>query len=213
VHARTDPAILAAMADMFRRGCSAEQLADLYGISLRQVQRRLARRGLHVPRRRTPAQQLAIEMRRGQIHLLRGRGLSVSQMARHLRLHPRYLRLWMSRHMLGLLEQMKAEVMARGAARAPRSSASEEGLPARAPLTRWRRAAIKRDYLAGYSIAAIARHYGHHRTTIWRLLRRQRVPLRPRAARSPRWLRAVRERRMDREKTERESSQEASLAR
>ena len=84
MHARTDPAILSAMADMFRRGCPAEQLACVYGISLRQVQRRLARRGLHVPRRRTAAQQLAIEMRRGQIHLLRGQGLSVAQMALHL---------------------------------------------------------------------------------------------------------------------------------
>jgi len=190
VYPRTEPAVLTAMADMFRRGCSVEELADIYSLSVRQVQRRLARRGLHVKRRRTAAVQLAIEVRQGQIHLLCARR-TVAQMALHLGLRPRYLRLWMSRHMPSLYEVMKARAREQRAVASP--TRDHDAPRPRVALTRWRRGQIGRDYRAGYSIAAIARHYGHHRTTIWRLLRLQRVPLRPRTARSPMWLRAVRE--------------------
>jgi transposase len=205
MNARTDPCELDARVKLVRGGCTAEEMAQLYGIGVRAVQRRLRKRGLRCQRRMTAAARTAVEMRRGLVHRLRGRGLSVIQMAVELGLRPRYLRLWMSRYMADLYDQMKGESRARDPdTRAGRKTARDE--PARAqspPLTPWRRAAIKKDYLTGYSIGAIARRYGHHATTIWRLLRRQGVPLRPRTSRSPMWLRAVRRRRTTREEGER----------
>ncbi len=186
---RTDPREVDAMVEMFQAGMSAAAIGRAHGISARSVQRQLAKRGLHYRRHRTAKAQTALEMRRGAIYLLRGQALSVTRMAVQLRLHPRYLRLWMSRHLPELYAQMKGEVRARRAkpsAEAARPAASATP----AALTRWRRAAIRREYLGGYSIAAIARRHGQHRSTVWRLLRRQGVTFRPRATRSPMWLRA-----------------------
>lgn len=178
---------------MFQAGVDAEQIGRLHGIAARTVLYRLAKRGFHYRRPRTQAERDAIDMRRGRIHLLRGQMLTVGQMALQLGLRPRSLREWMSKYMPGLHEQMKGEVRVH---RAPRQRARMTPKPASTEplaLTRSRRAAIKRDYVQhGYSIAAIARHYRHQRGTIWRLLRRQGAPMRPRASRSPMWLRAMR---------------------
>ena len=184
---------------MFGVGICAEQIADIQGISARTVLWRLARTGLRYRRRRLSAQQLAFEVRRGHVHLMRGRGLPLTLMGMELGLRPRSLRAWMTRNMPELYDQMKAEVHA---AIVARSSDRHPEPPARpphpdelvrpAPLSRAQRAVIPRHYLAGYSIRAIARHFRQHRATIWRLLRRSGVPMRPRASRSPMWLRYTR---------------------
>ncbi len=178
---------------MFQAGVDAEQIGRLHGIAARTVLYRLAKRGLRYRRPRTQAERDAIDMRRGRIHLFRGQALTVGQMALQLGLRPRSLREWMVKYMPGLHDQMKAEVRARraGAQRGPKVSPKPEPTEPLV-LTRSRRAAIKRDYIHGYSIAAIARHYRHQRGTIWRLLRRQGAPMRPRTSRSPMWLRAMR---------------------
>lgn len=186
---RINPRELDAMVEKFDAGMSAEAIGRAHWISARSVQRRLAKRGLHYRRHRTAKAQTALEVRRGAIYLFRGQALSVTRMAVQLRLHPRYLRLWMSRHLPELYDQMKAEVRARRAKPSPEAAAQAASAPPPA-LTRWRRTAIKRDYLGGYSIAAIALRHRQHRSTVWRLLRRQGVTLRPRATRSPMWLRA-----------------------
>lgn len=179
---------------MFQAGVDADQIGRVHGISARTVLYRLAKRGLHYRRPRTRAEQLAIEVRQGRIHLLRGQMLTVSQMALQLRLRPRSLREWMAKHMPGLHAQMKGEVRTRQAAARRRPEQPQRPEPTEPlALTRARRAKIKRDYAIGYSIAAIARHYRHHRTTIWRLLSRQGVRMRPRGSRSPMWLRFMRQ--------------------
>ncbi len=172
------------MVAMFHAGLYAEDIADAFHLSTRAVYDRLAKRKLRYRRVASKAHRLGMEVRQGQIHRLRGQGYSVSKMAMYLGLRPRTLRAWMARHMPGLYDQMKAEQRAR--AMAPPKVASTAPRPpggsGPAPLTRWRRAAIKRAYLAGDTLAVIAARYGHHATTIWRLLRRQRVQLRTRTA-------------------------------
>ncbi len=176
------------MAGMFAAGLRAEALAYAFGISERAVHARLARRGLHYARSRarTHKQELAIQDRLGAIHLLRGRGLTVEQMASHLRIQVRTMRAWLRRHATGLYAQLKEEALARRrAARTcpPRVLLPPTQAPGPLPLTKWRRAQIKLAYEQGATLAAIARRYRHHPTTIWRLLRRQGVRMRPRIAR------------------------------
>ncbi len=171
------------MVSMFNAGLRPDVLASAFGISERAVYFRLAKRGLHYPRPRTRKQQLAIEVRQGKVNQWCSR-FSVVQMAAYLGVRPRTLRAWLAKHMPQLYDQMKANLRTRRAARpkAVRISAPPARPPGPLPLTRWRRAQVKRAYLAGDTLAVIARRYGHHTTTIWRLLRRQGVRLRERTA-------------------------------
>ena len=171
------------MASMFSAGLRANVLADAFNVSERTVYLRLAKRGLHYRRPRTRKQQLAIEMRQGKLYRLRGAGLTIPQMAAHLGIQARTLGAWLRRHIRALYEQMQAEARALRAATRPKPVLApvRPGTPAGpVPLRRWRRSRIKQAYLAGDTLVVIARRYRHHSTTIWRLLRRQGVRLRPR---------------------------------
>ncbi len=176
------------MAGMFAAGLRADALAYAFGISERAIHFRLTKRGLHYARTRarTQKQELAIQDRIGVIHLLRGRGLTVEQMAAHLRIRVRTMRAWLRRHATGLYEQLKAEALARRrAARTCPPAVRPATTPGPLPLTKWRRARIKQAYEGGATLATIARRYGHHTTTIWRLLRRQGVRMRSSTTRRP----------------------------
>ena len=185
---------------MFEAGASAFEIGRIYGVTARAVQYALARRGLRYRRQAREHIRVAREARRGQIHLLRGRGLTREQMARHLGIGIGPLRAWMRTHMPGLHAQLKAE--ARAAGRRPLAPPKDR--PARAPRVRLQRRSplhgkrVERDYLAGYSMSAIARHYGSYPFAVWRVLRRRGVPPRPRTRRSPRWLEAMRDARRGR---------------
>lgn len=175
------------MASMFAAGLRADALALAFGISERTVHFRLARRGLHYPRPRLPTQKqaLATQDRRGVVYLLRGRGLTVAQMAGHLRIQVGTMRAWLRRHVPGLYDQLREEALAqRAARRSACPAAAPTPPPGPQPLTKWRRARIKQAYEAGASLAQIARRYGHHSMTIWRLLRGQGVLMRPRSSRA-----------------------------
>ncbi len=178
------------LARMFRAGAAAREIAELYGVTVQAVHARLNRRGLHFQRRANRQEQLAIEMRRARIHLLRGRLLSLAQMARELRLSRDHLSTWMRRHMPGLHTQLRLE-QARRARTSPTPTPPLPKRPRRRAGRAPQRARVRRDYLAGYSIAAIARHHRAHPWTIWRVLRRQGITLRSRTRRSPRWLAAM----------------------
>ncbi len=190
------------IARMFRAGAAASEIAQLYGVTVQAVHARLSRRGLHFQRKATRRERLAIEMRRARIHLLRGRLLSLAQMARELRLSRDHLSDWMRRHMPGLHAQLRDErTRPHGAQARPIRSAPPAARRRRRARRAPHRVRVRRDYLAGYSIAAIARHYRAHPWTIWRVLRRQGVAFRPRFRRSPRWLdamKSLRERRTQR---------------
>ncbi len=182
---------------LFEAGVAVEEIAAIHQVCTRAVQYRLARRGLRARRQPIAAVRLAIDTRRAQIHLLRGRGRSIGQMATELRLHPARLRLWMRQHMADLYAQMRTERRKR-----PRKETSKRPVrsPARASAPVRRRGPLQatrvcRDYELGYSIAAIARHYRAHPWSVWRVLRRKGVSLRSRTRRSPMWLAAMRARR------------------
>ena len=186
---------------LFRAGVTAEEIARLYHITARAVRYRLAGRGCHYRRAARADLRLAGEMRRGEIHRLRGQGLPLEQMAAHLGLHVVSLRIWMQRNMPALYAQMKAERRAKR----PRPSPVPESRPAlrrrkarRRPRCAPQGARLRRDYLAGYSIGALARHYRAHPWTVWRVLRLLGVSLRPRTQRSPRWLEAFQQARAER---------------
>jgi IS30 family transposase len=188
-----DPADVENTLRLFHAGVSADEIGDILGVGGRAIHYRLRRRGLRYPHRASGAVKLAAEVRRGRIYLMRGGALTVPQMAGQLGVRTRTLRAWMTRHVPEIYEQMKAEASAQRAAKSRRARrVRRPASSAPMPLTRWRRAAIKAAYLAGYSAAAIARRYHQAPVTIWRLLRRQRVPPRPPAQRSPRWLEARR---------------------
>ena len=181
------------MDSMFEAGLRADVLADAFGISARAIHFRLDKRGLHYRRPRTRRQELATQNRQGLVNALRGRGLTLAQMASHLRIQVRTMRAWFRRHTPDLYGQLKAEALAGRRARRPPpppTTARPTGPATPLPLTKWRRASIKRAYVGGATIAQIARRYGHHTTTIWRLLRRQGVCLRARTAHRPGALRA-----------------------
>ena len=166
---------------MFHAGVPAELMAVLLGVSERAVYQRLARRKLRFKRAATRKHVLAIQARQSLIAQLAGQ-LTMPELAARLCVRPRTLRAWMSRHMPEAYDQVKARLRAERAARGhPRASpprCAEPGVPM--PLTRWRRSQVKRAYLAGDTLAAIARRYRHHPSTIGRLLRRQGVRLRGR---------------------------------
>ncbi len=172
---------LAQTVAMFHAGVPAELMAIALGIRERAVYQRLARRKLRFKRAATWKQVLAIQARRSLIAQLEGQ-LSVAELAARLCVRPRTLRAWMGRHMPEAYNQMKARLRSeRAARRQPRASpprCAGPGVPM--PLTRWRRSQIKRAYLAGETLAVVARRYRHHPSTIGRLLRRQGVRLRGR---------------------------------
>jgi DNA invertase Pin-like site-specific DNA recombinase len=191
---RIDPKALDEMERLFRAGTRAEAIAFRFAVDVRTVYRRLAARRLRYRRVARPAAQRDLEMRRGKIHLWLGQARRPDEMATLLGIRPRTFRAWLSRHMPELCARMKAEGQARRTAAGPRPRAQHENAErGPAPLTRARRRRIKQAYLLGYSTSAIARHYRHHPVTIWRLLQAMKVPLRPRTARSPRWIDAMRE--------------------
>ena len=166
---------------MFHAGVPAELMAIPLGISARAVYQRLARRNLRFKRAATRKHVLAIQARESQIRQLWGQ-LTMAHIAARLCVRPRTLRAWMSRRMPELYDQMKARVQeARAARREPRATQPcAQVTKGPAPLTRWRRSQVKRAYLAGDTLAVIARRYGHHPSAIGRLLRRQGVRLRGR---------------------------------
>lgn len=186
---------------LFRSGVTAGELARVYRVSPRAVVYRLAARGCRYRRTVRDAVRVAAEERRGMVNRLRGQGLSIEQMAGCLGLRTWSCREWMLRNMPGLCAQMRGE-------RAPARPKATPPAPAprhrRTPVARRRPrrapqgARLRRDYLAGYSIRAIARHYLSHPWTVWRVLHRLGVPLRPRTKRSPRWLAAMRQQREQR---------------
>jgi hypothetical protein len=189
------------VARMVQAGASSCEIASIYQVSARAVQYRLKKRGLRPRRARAPQEARAIEARRGEIHLLRGRALTVPEMAAYLGLRIGSLRSWMRRHMGALYAQMQTEVRGRRVHKV-RPALRKPDRPARPPASRrgpLQGARVRRDYLAGYSMMAIARHYRSHPWAVWRVLRRQGVPARPKTKRSPMWLRAIREHKARRE--------------
>ncbi len=172
---------IAETVSMFHAGVPAELMAIALGISERAVYQRLARRKLRFKRTATRRQVLAIQTRQSLIAQVAVQ-TSVSQLAARLGVRPRTLRAWMSRHTPEFYDQMKARLRAeRATRRLPTAVPPRRPEPAApVPLTRWRRSEIKRAYLAGETLAVIARRYHHHPSTIGRLLRRHGVKLRGR---------------------------------
>lgn len=168
------------MARMFHAGVSSVDIGHVYGLTGRAVRYHLAKRGLHYRRRAPPGRRVVIELRRAEVHLMRGQGLTSRQMAARLRISRTTFQTWMKRHMRDVYVQLVRESRAR----------SCKPPVLRPPLRPGR---IRYLYLEGHSIPAIARHYGRHPQSIWRVLRRLGVPRRPRHKRSPMWLRAARE--------------------
>ncbi len=194
--ARLSPTQVDEIVRMFHAGASAAEIADVYGVSAQAIHARLRGRGLCYRRRPTARERLAIDMRRNAIHLLRGRNLALAAMAKEVRLAPDRLRRWLRKHMPSLLDQLRSEhprarAEPRPSRRAPAAGPKRRRKPLHAPQA----ARVCRDYHAGYSTHAIARHYRSSSSSVWRTLRRHGVELRPRVKRSPMWLAAMRARR------------------
>ena len=168
------------MARLFHAGVSAVEIGKVYRLTGRAVLYHLAKRGLRYRRRAPPKKRVAIEMRRAQVHLLRGQGLTVRQMAARIGIGRVTFQRWMQRHMRDVYVQLTRESRARRCKP-----------PVLRPPLRPRR--IRDLYVGGHSIVAIARHYRRHPQTIWRVLEGLGVPRRSRHERSPMWLRASRE--------------------
>ncbi len=179
---------------LFRSGVGADDVARVYRVSARAIAYRLAARGLRYRRPVPDAVRVAAEERRGLVNRLRGQGLSIEQMAARLMLRTWSFREWMLRNMPGLYAQMREErrhVRPKAPPPAPAPPRQRTRVARRRPRRAPQGARLRRDYLAGYSIRAIARHYLAHPWTVWRVLHRLGVPLRPRTRRSPRWLTAM----------------------
>jgi IS30 family transposase len=193
--ARLSSQDLEAIAGMFKSGVGADEIGRLYDVTGRAIRYRLAARGLRYRSRTLPKWTDFRELRRGQIHLLRGRGLGFAEMSRELGMLPNTLIKWLRRRMPEIHAQMKAEAeVAR-----EQSRRAGQPAPARRPVTAEDRAQIETLYREGHSIAAIARHLGRSLSVVGRVLVEENVARRAQRRRSPMWLRASHEHRTGRD--------------